>query len=360
MPVEVAAHPDALLHHKEGVGIDLVERHLQRHHLILAQAHAQHMDLLVGVAALALPEGEAALQLFGDGPAQLLGVLLGEDQHLHGDVLLMHPVQEQRGEHHINRGVDGGVQIEQHGAQGVQYGVEGDGEPSHGEAGALFAQVQAQHIQSAGGAAAGEDQSAGEAAQNTAHQAGGQLVGNDGGGGRRDHRQRQRVDDGGDAHEQHKVPAHGAPCQPEQRDIHQQVQDTRQVKGRLQPQLGLQQRAGHLAEAVQAAAVKPLRHDKQVHGHRQQNGAEHAHDQPQPFVLLHLLQHTKTPPYLFKLTASCTCGTLVSENSAPATVSCGIATGLSEAVPEFSFYVNIVIFPRKRGNYNISPWACQG
>ena len=61
MPVKVAAHPDALLNHEEGVGIDLVERHLQRHHLILAQAHAQHMDLLVGVAALPLPEGKAPL-----------------------------------------------------------------------------------------------------------------------------------------------------------------------------------------------------------------------------------------------------------------------------------------------------------
>ena len=252
------------------------------------------MHLIVGIAAPALPQGKAAIQLFQNGLVQPFGILLGEDQHLDGDVLLVHPIQKQCLKHHVNGGIDGGGQVEQHGAQRVQRCVEGDGEPAHRETLPLFAEVQAQHVQSAGGAAAGEDNAAGKAADDAAHQTGGQLVRDDRRGGRRDHRQRDGVNDGHGGHAHHKVPAQRAPRQHDQRQIHQQVEDTRQIHRGLQPQRRHQQGTDHLTQTVQAAAVHALRHDDQVDARRHQDAAQHTHAQPQPFVLLHLLQHTLT------------------------------------------------------------------
>ena len=298
MAAEVAAYPDALLDHIEGVGVNVVQRHLHRRQFVLVQADAHHMHLLVGVAAAALPQGKAAVQLLQDGLVQPLGILLGEDDHLDGDILLMQAIQEQGLEHHIDGGVNGGAQVEQHSAQHIQRRVEGDGEPPHGKALALLAEVQTQHVQAAGGAAAGQNQAAGKAAEDAGHQAGGQLIGDDGCGRRRDHRQRDGVDDRHHRHADDEAPSQGAPGQPDQRQVHQQVQDTGQVDGRIHPQALHRQGTDHLAQAVQAAAVKPLGHHEQIDAGRQQNTAQHAHSQPQPFVLLYLLQHTPGPRFL--------------------------------------------------------------
>ena len=101
MAAEVAAYPDALLDHIEGVGVNVVQRHLHRRQFVLVQADAHHMHLLVGIAAPALPQGKAAVQLLQDGLVQPLGILLGEDDHLDGDILLVQAIQEQGLEHLI-------------------------------------------------------------------------------------------------------------------------------------------------------------------------------------------------------------------------------------------------------------------
>lgn len=66
--------------------------------LILGKAYAQDVDVLSRIGAHAVPEGDAAAQLFDDEAGQRVLILPGEDQGLDADVLLVYPVQHHGGE----------------------------------------------------------------------------------------------------------------------------------------------------------------------------------------------------------------------------------------------------------------------
>ena len=84
----------------------------------------------------------------------------GHDRDLHGDILLMHAVDEQGAEHRVDRGVNRGLRVEKEQAERIEHGVEEEGELSHREARALFREVQPENVHAAARAAAGEHQAA--------------------------------------------------------------------------------------------------------------------------------------------------------------------------------------------------------
>ena len=291
MALEIAAGMDALLHDVEGIRVHPAQNILQGVDLILGQADAEHLHLVAGPAAPARPAGNAPVQLLHDVAGQLGVVLLGEDQQLDRNILPVDTVQKQAAQHIIYSGVDRGGGIEQEEAQGVQQSVEGNGEPSHGEAAPLLAEIQPQDVQAAGGAAAGQHQAGGKARQDAAHHAAGEEVRNDRRGRRWNDRQKDRVADGADRRLPEKLPAQGLVGQQEQGKVHEEIQYTGQVKGQGERQLPLQKGTDHLAQAVGPAAVEALRHDEHVDGHAEQQAAQQTADQAQALVVHKLLIH---------------------------------------------------------------------
>ena len=298
VPPVVAAGADALLHHKERLGVDLLHHLLQRAHLVLGQAHAQHLHLVAGIGAVGRPVGHAAVQLVHDEAGQLRIVLFGEDQQLHVDVLLVQPVQEQVVQDVVDGGVDGRGGVEQNEAQRVQAHVEADAEPSHGELGVLLAEVQAQDVQSAGGAAAAQHQSGGEAHADAADQAAGQRVLDDGRSRGGDQRRENGVahgDDGGLDEERPSQPPVG---QIEHGQVHQQVQKARQIEGQRKPRPGHQQGTDDLTHTVGAACVEALRHDEQIDGRCHQRRADDTAQQTQLLRVQQLIINGQVVPLL--------------------------------------------------------------
>ena len=255
MPLEVAAHANPLLHDEEGVGLHLAHLLLQGLDLVLAQAHAQHLQGLIRVGAVALPVGHAPPQPLHDKLGQLRLLLPGEDQHLDGDALLVGPVQKQAVKDRVNGRIDGGGGIKEHQAEGVKHGVAGDAELAHGEALALLAHVQAQDVKSAAAAPAGQHDAPGKAVDHAPQEAAGEGVLHNGVGRHRYHGQKQGAAYRAGHRPHHKAPAHGFPRQYKQRYIQQQVQNAGDVEARVQAQPLGHNGAKQLAEAQQTAGV---------------------------------------------------------------------------------------------------------
>ena len=289
MPPVVAAGVDALLHDEERLGIHLLHHLLQRADLVLAQAHAQHLYLVAGIGAVGRPVRHAAVQLFDDEADQLRIILLGEDQHLHIDVLLVQFIQKQVAQDIVDSGVDGRGGVEQEQAQRVQTYVEADAEPAHGELGILLAEVQTQNVQTTGGTAAAQHQPRGEAHAQAADKAAGQRVCDDGHGGGGYQRRKDGVAHGDDGGLDEKRSPQSPIGQIEHGQIRQQVQQARQIEGHIHPRPRHQQGTDHLAQTVGAACVEALRHDEQVDGRRHDGGAHDAAQQAQPALMQDLI-----------------------------------------------------------------------
>ena len=298
MPLEVAAGVDPLLHHDERLGVDGAHRLLQRLDLVLAQTHAQHPHVVAGVGPQALPAGDAPADGLHDGFGQGLPLLLGDDQRLDGDVLLMHPVHHQGGDDGEDGGIDGGAGVEEHHADGEEHRVEHDGHPAHGDA-PLLAQIQAQDIQAAGAAAAGEHQADGGAVDQSADETAGQHVLHHRLGRHRDHHHEHGAAHRAQNQLGHEGPAQGAPGQDHQRDIGRQVQRAGQIHVRHpDAQLRIQQGADHLAQTQYAAVIQPLGHDDPVdaEGHQQCGGHNAHHSQPAAVHRLVIHRHRSSLP----------------------------------------------------------------
>ena len=63
----------AFLYNEKGVGLDLLQGDLQRFHLVLGQTHAQNLHIVPRIAAVTVPVGNAAVQLFCDGKVEVVG-----------------------------------------------------------------------------------------------------------------------------------------------------------------------------------------------------------------------------------------------------------------------------------------------
>ena len=309
MAAVVAAGADTLLHDEERLGIDLLHHLLQRAHLVLGQAHAQHLYLVAGIGAVGRPVGHAAIQLVHDEARQLRIVLFGEDQQLHVDVLLVQPIEKQVAQNIVNGRIDGRGGVEQEQAQRVQAHVEADAEASHGELGVPLAEVQPQNIQSAGGAAAAEHQPGGKAHADAADQAAGQRVLDDGGGRGGDQRRENGVAHGDDGGLDEERPAQPPVRQIEHGQVYQQVQKARQIEGQRQSRSRHQQGTDDLTQAVGAAGVKPLGHDEQVDGRGHQRRAQNTAQQAKLLLMEQLIVNGQgvLPPLMGTTGIICMC-----------------------------------------------------
>ena len=77
MTDKVAADAHAFTHDEEGAGILFPDDTLQGIDLKFRQTYAQYTDIIAGVSALSIPEGDAAVQLLANIGGQLAGLVLG-------------------------------------------------------------------------------------------------------------------------------------------------------------------------------------------------------------------------------------------------------------------------------------------
>ena len=299
MALEVAGGGHALIYDDKSVGVDFRHGLAEGGDLVLIQAHAQHLHRLVGKAAVARPVGDTPAHLFHNIFLQLVAVLPGEDQHLHGDILLVEPIHKHGAQHRVDGGIEGHRQAEQGGAHHVQHSVEHQGELAHGAL-ALLAQVHADGVQATGAAAAGEDEAPGEAVEDAAQHAARQLIVDNGGGGNGHDGHEKGIAGHANHHQNHEFPAQGLPGQHDQGDVHQHIQHARQVEGGGDSHPG-QQRADDLAHAQHTAGVQVLGRDEQVDGHGGQQRAQHRHADAGPAVVDDLVKHNDPSRLRWKL-----------------------------------------------------------
>ena len=249
--------------------------------LVLGKAHAQHVDPFPGVGTDALPPGDAPAHLFHDEMAKLLLLGPGEDQGLDADVLLVGLVHHDGGGEVIDHGIDGDLRLEEDQADGVQKSVEGHGEPPHSEAAALFAQAQANHIQPAAAAAAGEDQAGADAGENAAQQAGGQRVVYQHGGRNGDHAVEKRKGDSAYHGFQHEFLAEDPVGVQQDGNVGKKIENTGDVAAaEVQAAPGFQKRPDQLADTHAAAGIESQRDNEVVQGKRRDQFAQDAGQYP--------------------------------------------------------------------------------
>ena len=92
---EVAVYAYAVGGDDEGIGVGALYYALQLLHFVAVDAYAQHRGSLVGVGTFALPLGNAAAHHVHYFLRDVVIRLLGEDEGLNIDVLLMHTVQNE-------------------------------------------------------------------------------------------------------------------------------------------------------------------------------------------------------------------------------------------------------------------------
>ena len=288
---EVSVDGHALLRDEKGVRVQLVDHAVEVGLLKFGDAHAQHAQVLSGVGALALPVGHAAPEPCHDVPRQLGVLVLGEDEHLLGDVLLVPAVDEERAEHRINDGIDRRAQTEEDRAERVEQRVEAQAEAPHAEALALLGEPQSEDVQPAGRAAAGEHDAEREADEDAAEHAVRQRLLHQRRRRRRHKAQKQRRGDGTHRGAHKETPSQRLPRQQQDGHVRRQIQDARKVHVRRQPQRLHDQRAGDLAEAQQAAGVKSHRDNEPVHADGVEQRRGHGQSQTAPPVLYRFVQH---------------------------------------------------------------------
>ena len=270
-------------------GVDHVQQLLD---LILGQAHAQHMDIVLGIGAHAIPVGDAAAQLLDDEVRQDALILPGENQRLDGDILLVHPIQHNAGEEVVHHGVNGHLRVEDNQADAVQHRVEEQGEPPHRDVAAHLAQAQAHRVQAAAAAAAGQDNAAAHAVEDASQDAGRQIIVHNRPDGDGNQAGKEGIGPGTHDGPQGQSPAQHLVGEDQNGDVGQQIQKTRNIIGaEVQMQIGLQQRPDQLAHAQGAAGVQSQRHDEKVDACGRDQFAQHGQDQPQGAVVQGVVQH---------------------------------------------------------------------
>ena len=295
---EIAADANALLHDKECVRVNLVYRFLQVCCLEFRHADAEHANVAAGVGSLALPVGQAAANAGHDALRQRGVSVLGEDKHLHVDVLLMSAVDKQRAEHRVDDRIDGRAQVEEERAGNVEHDVKAQRKAPDGEAAAALGQAQTDNVQSAGRAAAGKGETKGEAAENAADKARGERIFQNRHGGGAYHAQEERRRAHTDQRAQQKTAAEVAPGEIQHRNIDEKVQNTGDVHARGQIKMLHEQCTNDLAETDHTAGIKPHRHDEKVYAQRVEKRCKNRDQDAHPFVLQCFVQHDLSSSFL--------------------------------------------------------------
>ena len=183
-------------------------------------------------------------------------MVLGENQHLDIDALLMGAVQHHGAEHNIEDGVDHGLHAEQNAAQPVEDPVKDDVQPPDGKAGAPLGEAQPQHIRAAAAGAAGEHDAAAQPHNGAAQQASGEHIlhqrrGRDG-----DQAERQGVNRQGDEAAAQEILAQRAKGQQENGNIEHIVENTGEVIPVGDAEGLIDQRPDQLADTHNPAGVQ--------------------------------------------------------------------------------------------------------
>ena len=122
--VKITADVNALLHDKEGFGIDLPEGFPQVADFKLIHAYAQNMGGVAGINALALPAGNTPVEIVHNEAVQIRVVALGKNQHLDRHALPVAAVGSHGVEDGVHHRVDQDLHIEHHAAEDKQRHVE--------------------------------------------------------------------------------------------------------------------------------------------------------------------------------------------------------------------------------------------
>ena len=85
-------HIHAFIQNHKGIRIMLRHDLLEHAHFIFGNQYVKHAGLVVGVRAVAVPSGDAAVQTLENLHLQLVAVLFGDNFDLHIDVLRMGPI----------------------------------------------------------------------------------------------------------------------------------------------------------------------------------------------------------------------------------------------------------------------------
>ena len=185
-----------------------------------------------------------------------------ENHQFQLDVLVMEFIHRDGEHRHKNNGVDCHRQLEQNSHHGIETGVEGEIHEADGEI-PLLGEVDAEEIESAGTAAACQDQAAADPCEQAC----------DGNVGKRISYERlsrdfhngeynglhRHGDHGADEH----FAAHGAVREQEKRNVEAQVDDTGDIN-RGDP--GKCQRTDQLCQSDDPSGVEPERHHKEIDG----------------------------------------------------------------------------------------------
>ena len=274
---------DALLDDEEGLGVRFEELLLEVFDLVLVQAYAEDVGILAGVDALPLPAGDAAVEVVQNEVVQFRAFRLGKDEHLDIDALLVGPVDGNGLEDGVEDRVDHGGDIKEQAAQQEQGGIACQIHLSDSEPGPSPGQDQAQGVQSAAGAAAGEHQTGSHAGDHSTQEAAGEDVIHQGGRRYRHQTDKQGVGGGADHGVAEKDGTHKPPGNGEERNIDSVKDHTGQIKGQAGDMEGGQnQRSQQLTDTHKPAGVQAQRGNKQIDAQSIDQTSQYSQDETAP------------------------------------------------------------------------------
>ena len=226
--LEIPVHFGAFRHDDESVGVDAAHQAQQPLDFVLGNHGHQDVGILFRVGTSAGPVGNAALHLgenyVGDSR------VLGENHHLHVDVLDEHPVQEHRQNRGVDQGIDDHFHIKDEEADTVDKNIHDDADNSDFGIGMANGHAHADDILPAAGGTSAHYHSGTASGDDAAHKAGRQGIVHDRCGRHGNQCQRQRGN--ADGHQGFKAEffSHHLIGDEEQRHVLQEVDDTHQVK----------------------------------------------------------------------------------------------------------------------------------
>lgn len=172
--LEISVHLGAFRHDDESVGVDAAHQAQQPLDFVLGNHCHQDVGILFRIGTPAGPVGNAPLHLgenyVGDSR------VLGENHHLHVDVLDEHPVQEYRQNRGVDQGIDDHFHIKDEEADTVDKNIHDDADNSDFGIGMANGHAHADDILPAAGGTSAHYHSGTASGDDAAHKAGRQGI----------------------------------------------------------------------------------------------------------------------------------------------------------------------------------------
>lgn len=276
---------NALVHDDERMRIVLQDDMFEPGDFVLGNQDVEDIGAFVGVGAHAVQARDAAVQLPQDLLLQLPVVQLRDDPDFHVDVLGMGAVDGHAADSRVDQGIDHGADVEQKQADPVQDHVGNHIDPADAEVLLPFDQQHPHNIHAAQGPAHAQrgahavsaDQGTDDAARQ--HVVRQQRLLRD-----RDHGEEYRGGRDADHGLGQELLAQVPHGQNQNRNVHRVIDQAGDVEIlQRQVQIADQDGTDHLREAHHPAAVKPGRHDEEVHPRRIDRRPEQGDQKPPAF-----------------------------------------------------------------------------